>query len=344
VSGELLGRLLAPAPLGESEVRATFGALVDPATAEAERAAVLVALTARTLSVAELARFAAEMRRHAHRFAVPRGHRPIDLCGTGGARTPSYNVSTLSAFVVTAAGVPVVKHGNRSARGVCGSSDLLEALGLPVVRSRDFARESYRRHRLAFLHAPLYHPETAAVAPVRRLLGVPTVFNRLGPLTNPAGVPFQVVGAPDLPTAATFSRVLARLGVVRGVALTSADGCDELSPKAPTSEIVWSGSRFRRRTVRPADWLEPDDRRGPWGALAPAEAAAEAERILAGGGGARRGATLLTSATALETTGAAGSFADGLAKAQAALDDGRAARLLESLRELAPIFRAEEAT
>jgi len=341
VSAAVLPRLLAPSPLGPLEVRSTFAGLLAPTTSDAERAAVLVALEARELSAGELTLFAEEMRRRARPFPVPRRDRPVDLCGTGGARTPSFNVSTVAALVVAAAGAPVVKHGNRSARGTCGSSDLLEALGLPVVRSREFSRVSYRRHRIAFLHAPLYHPETAAVAPVRRLLGIPTIFNRLGPLSNPASVPYQVVGTPDLPTAEIFSRVLVRLGVARGIAMSSADGSDEFSPRAPTTALVWRGRTLRRRTFLPARWLEPDDRRGAWGPLPADDAAGETERILAGGGGARRGAVLLTAGAALWTAGASSTFADGIDRAQEALDDGRAARLLAELRSLGTRYRAE---
>jgi anthranilate phosphoribosyltransferase len=341
MTGPILARLLDPAPLGSPEAGAVFTRLLDPDAPETERAALLVALAARPVSDRELALFAGEMRRRARPFEVPRTDRPIDLCGSGGARTPSFNVSTVSAFVVAAAGTPVVKHGNRSARGICGSSDLLEALGLPVVRSLEFSRVSYRRHRLAFLHAPLYHPETAAVAPVRRVLGIPTIFNRLGPLSNPARVPHQVVGAPDLATAEIFSRVLGRLGVGRGMAMTSADGCDEFSPRARTTAFVWQGRTVRRRTFAPERWLDPEDRHGSFAPLAPDAAAQETERILAGGGGARRGAILLTSAAALWTAGAAPSFARGIRAAEQALDDGGAARRLREMQTLGRRYRAE---
>ncbi|MFY9717493.1 MAG: anthranilate phosphoribosyltransferase [Thermoplasmata archaeon] len=341
MSGWILPRLLLAPPLGGAEVRETFLRLLEPASSDVERAAILVALAARPTDARELALFAGEMRRRARPFPIPRSDRPIDLCGSGGARTPSFNVSTLSALVVAASGVPVVKHGNRSARGICGSSDLLEALGLPVVRSREFSRRSYRRHRIAFLHAPLYHPETAVIGPVRQLLPIRTIFNLLGPLTNPAQVPLQVVGAPDVPTAAIFSKVLVRLGVQRGMAMTSADGCDEFSPRAGTTAFVWRGRATHRRTIAPAEWLDADDRRGSFGPMPPAEAAEEAERILAGGGGARRGAVLLTSGTALWTAGASTTFARGIALAAEAIDDGRAARLLRALRTLGREFPGE---
>lgn len=336
----LLARLLDPRPLTAGDLRATFEGLVAAGATDAERAGILVALEGRALGARELVALARELRAHAVPFPLPPSDRPIDLCGSGGAPRPSFNVSTVSAFVVAAAGVPVVKHGNRSARGICGSSDLLEALGLPVTRSRPFARTTYRRHRLAFLHAPLFHPVTAVVGPARRALGVPTVFNRLGPLANPAAVPFQVAGAYDAPTAEIFSRALARLGVRSGMSMWSEDGCDEFSPRAATHLIRWRGDRFARATVRPAALLAPEDRRGGWDALPPPAAAAECERLLAGGGGARRGSILLTSGAALWTVGAARTLRVGVARAEEALDSGRAAELLEGLRAIATRYPA----
>lgn len=339
MSGPLLGRLLEASSLSETEARAVFDRLLAPETSDAERGGILVALAGRHDSPEELALFAREMRRRATPFEVPEGDRPIDLCGSGGAPTPSFNVSTVSAFVVAAAGVPVVKHGNRSASGICGSSDLLEALGLPVTTSVGFARASYRARRLAFLHAPLFHPATRAVGPARRALGVPTIFNRLGPLSNPARVPYQLAGAPSAELAKSCADVLGRLGVQRGVSMASDDGCDEFSPQARTTAYVLSDSVRRVRYVRPEAHLERDERLGSWTALPPAEAAAEAGRILQGGRGARRGAVLLTSGTALWLTGRAPTLSDGVDQARTVLDSGDAADLLAELRELAVPFR-----
>ncbi len=330
-----LAALLQENPIPSGIARRTFDHLVDARTTDAERAAILVALAARPLGPGELAAFAREMRRRATPFPLPPGDAPIDLCGSGGAPRPTYNVSTVAALVVAATGAPVVKHGNRSARGHCGSSDLLEALGLPVTTSRAFGRATYRAHRLAFLHAPLYHPATAAVVPVRRLLGIPTVFNRLGPLSNPARVRFQVVGAPGPDLARTFAHAFSRLGVHRGLSMTSAERCDEFSPSRPTTVFLWDGTIVRRRVVRPAAFLEPDERAGSWASMTPPDAAEEAERILAGGGGARRGSILLTSAAALWVAGRATGLAQGVGLAREALDDGRAESLLGSLRRIA---------
>jgi len=342
MSGSTIARLLDPAGLTGTEARKVFDVLVAPRTSDAERAAILVALEARGASVEELAAFALEMRRRARPFSVPRRDRPVDLCGSGGARQPSFNVSTVSAFVVAAAGGAVVKHGNRSARGPCGSSDLLEALGLPVTTSVPFARATYRLYHLAFLHAPLYHPATRAVAPVRQLLGTPTIFNRLGPMSNPARVPFQVVGMRDEVAAARAAEVLSRIGVRRGLAMTSADGCDEFSPRARTTAYVWNGKVRSRRSIRPQDLLPVEDRQGDWGPLLPPEAAEETERILAGGGGARRGAVLLTSGAALWISGRSRNLPEGLDRARSALDSGRAEVLLRHLQRLARRYRVAD--
>ena len=330
-----LARLLDPRPLDEAEARTVFDRLVAPDAPEVHRAALLTALAARPLDAGELAAFATAMRERATPFPIPERDAPIDLCGSGGAPTPSFNVSTVSAFVVAACDVPVVKHGNRSASGVCGSSDLLEALGLPVTRSRGFAQATYRARRIAFLHAPMYHPAAKAVADVRRQLGIPTIFNRLGPLANPARVPFHVVGAPSAVVARAFAEVLPRLGVRRGLALSSADGCDEFSPVASTVAYVWDRGGPQARVVRPEPLLAPEEREGPWGPLPPPAAAREAERLLAGEGGARRGSVLLTSGAALWLSGHAERLRDGVVAARKALDGGEPLALLEELRSLA---------
>jgi len=338
MSHEILDQLLAQKDLSARQVRAVVTTLVDPSTDDLERAALLVALRAKGETPAEVQAFARELRRRSNAFPVPRADGAVDLCGSGGARTPSFNVGTVSAFVVRAAGVPVAKHGNRSARGsvrgYAGSSDLLEALGLPVTSSSEFARESYKRFGLAFLHAPLYHTATSAVIAVRRGLGIPTIFNQLGPLTNPANVPFQVVGCPEPAVAERVAQILPNLGVRAGIAVAGDDGTDEFSPIGTSRCVVWSRGRRTRRTVRASDFLEPEDRRGAWGPLPASAAAEEASRLLAGGGGARRGSILLTSGAALWVSGRAPDLRTGVQRAQLALDTGRAQALLRAMQGL----------
>ncbi len=330
-------RLLDPRPLSAREVRLTFDTLTAPTTDEVDRAAILLAVSARGYPPTEVVAFAREMRRRAVPFPVPARDHAVDLCGSGGAARPSFNVSTVSALVVRGAGIRVAKHGNRSQR-VCGSSDLLDALGLPVTTSLDFARAAYRRHGIVFLHAPLFHPSTAAVAPMRRRLGVPTIFNRLGPLSNPARVGCQVSGAVDEAAAGATAEALRSLGVHRGVAMSSDDGCDEFSPNRPTTAFVWTPHRSRRIRLQPSDFLPSDDRRGDWGPLPPPAAAEETERLLAGGGGARRGSILLTSGAALWISGKAPTLRRGVDLARVALDTGAAEKVLAQLRALASTY------
>jgi anthranilate phosphoribosyltransferase len=335
----ILDKLLAQRELTRPEVRGLVARLIDPSVDDLEKAALLVSLRTKGETRSELHAFARELRARSLVFAGPREAGAVDLCGSGGARTPSYNIGTVSAFVVRAAGVPVAKHGNRSARGAAqgyaGSSDLLEALGLPVTSSRDFARESFRRYGIAFLHAPLYHTATNAVISVRRGLGISTIFNQLGPLTSPAAVSYQVVGCPTFSTAERVAEILPDLGVRAGLAVAGEDGADEFSPKGPSRYIVWAHGRRRRKVLRASDLLDPDDRKGNWGPLPAPRAAAEARRLLAGGGGARRGSILLTSGAALWVVGRAPSLSDGVREAERALDSGAAEALLHTLQDLA---------
>jgi len=331
MSDGLLERLGDPRPLAPSDVRSTFATLLSPRSHDVRRVAVLLALAHRRTDAGELTRFVREMQRRARPFPVPAGDRPIDLCGSGGARTPSFNVSTVSAFVVAAAGAPVVKHGNRSSRGLCGSSDLLEALGLPVTQSVTFGRATYRKCHLAFLHAPLYHPATRAVAAARRAVGIPTVFNKLGPLSNPARISYQVVGVADRATARCAAEVLRNLGRRRALAMTSVEGCDEFSPQLETKTVVWDGRTLSSRSVNARNLLPTEDRQGSWGALPADQAAEEARRVLAGGGGARRGSVLLTAGAALWIAGRADGLPKGVELAREALDSGRAESILAEM-------------
>lgn len=339
MTGDILDQLLAQKNLAAPQVRALVDTLVDPATDDLRRAALLVALRTKGETPAEVQAFARELRRRSNAFPGPRADGAVDLCGSGGAKRPTFNVGTVSAFVVRAAGVPVAKHGNRSARGslkgYAGSSDLLEALDLPVTTSLDFARESYRRYGLTFLHAPLYHTATSAVMPVRRGLGIATIFNQLGPLTNPANVPFQVVGCPTPQVTERVAQVLPTLGVRAGLAVAGDDGTDEFSPKGSSTCVIWAHGRRSRRKVLADGLLEPDDRRGSLAPLPAPSAAEEANRLLAGGGGARRGSVLLTSGAALWVSGRAPDLRSGVAQAQLALDSGRAEALLRALQGLA---------
>ncbi|MGA7923909.1 MAG: anthranilate phosphoribosyltransferase [Thermoplasmata archaeon] len=328
-------RLLEGGPPSAQTVHRVMDLLADPATPDGVKAAALVALRVREPDERVLIAFAREMRRRAVPFDPPGRSRAIDVCGSGGSRVPTFNVSTASAFVIVGAGQPVIKHGNRSTRGHTGSSDLLEALGLPVATSRAFAEASFRHLGLAFLHAPLFHPATGPVAAARRMIGIPTVFNALGPLTNPSNVRFQLAGTSDLRMARRMASALRGLGVRSGLTVTSPEGADEFSPRGTSKGYRWNGTALRRFSATARRYLDVEDRRGPWGPLGRSAAVEATEELLAGAPGARRGAVLLTSAAALWVTGRADSLDDGMEEARASLDGGAAEATFRAMLDLA---------
>ncbi len=332
---DCLLRLLHRQDLSPSEAYRLAGRLASGALPQALAGALLAALAEKGEGREEIFAFASFLRRHARRFLSGEVGPAVDLCGTGGAVRPTFNVSTVSAFVVAAGGLPVVKHGNSSARGPCGSSDLLEALGLPVKTAASYGEESFRRERLAFLHAPLYHPVTARVVPIRRALGGRTIFNLLGPLTNPAPIRTQLVGCFDWAYARAASGLLPRLGVPRSLTFTGEGTTDEFLPDGWTLGIVRRGKRGTTRRFDGGRYLERKERRGPLGPLPPAAAAQEAERLLSGGAGARRGSVLLTAGAAFWVSGQERTMKEGVERARELLDGGQALAKLRALQALA---------
>ncbi len=329
-----LAKLSRREDLSAEEADGLVAALIEGSLPDPQAGALLTQLSAKGESVEELVRFAAAMRLRATPFLPTLTDRAIDLCGTGGAAIPTFNVSTVSAFVVAAAGVPVAKHGNVSTRGPCGSSDLLEALGLPIRTSVAFAEESYRRYGLAFLHAPLYHSATREIARIRRSLGTRTIFNLLGPLTNPSSARTQVVGCFSTAYAGQAVAVLRALGVPRSMAIHGLDGTDEPSPTGLSEYVRSREDAPESGQIDPVTLLAPEERAGGWEARTPTESAAEARRILSGGAGSTRGAVLLTAGAALWTIGRAPDLAEGVREAREVLDSGSPQEKMLSLQAL----------
>ena len=223
-----LQKLVARADLAQSEAAALLHALLDEAVHEAEIAAALTALAVKGETADELAGFAATMREHATRV-TSRHTRFIDTCGTGGSTAKTFNVSTAAAFVVSAAGLPVAKHGNIGVTSKSGSADVLRALGVKIELAPARVAEIFDEIGLCFMFAPHHHAATKRVAQVRRALGIRTIFNWLGPLTNPAGAPFQVIGVPHEAACAKVAHALAQLGTTRAWVVRGADGLDEIT-------------------------------------------------------------------------------------------------------------------
>ena len=297
----------------------------------AQVAGFVVALRAKGETPEEVAGLVDVMLAEAAPVTVP--GRVVDTCGTGGDRSNTVNLSTMAALVVAGAGVPVVKHGNRAASSACGSADLLEALGVVVDLPPAAVAPCVERAGIAFCFAPVFHPGMRHAAVPRRDLGVPTVFNVLGPLTNPARPAAQAVGVSDPRLAPVMAGVLARRGA-EALVFRGEDGLDELTTTGLSTVWVVSGGSVRSQTFDPAELGVP---RASLEQLRGADAAYNAgvaRALLGGEQGPVRDAVLLNAAAALAAhAGGDGALADrlrtGWERAAASLDDGAAARLLD---------------
>lgn len=328
----LLDSLLEGRNLEEREAHGLLGALTRPELAPAMAAALLVALRAKGLTATELRGFARAMREQARRPQLSSTAGAVDIVGTGGDRSGSLNLSTGAALLAAACGVPVIKHGNRSVSSRAGSADVLQALGLPLPLDEVAAARCFETLGFTFLFAPFYHAATRHIAPVRAALGVRTVFNILGPLSNPAAPPFLVLGAYRLEVAELMAQALVGSGIERAFVIHGAEGWDEPTPIGPFELFDVGAGRVRREQRSPADYgLAPCTAAELAGGDA-AHNARELARVLRGESrGAHRDALLLGAALALEVCGREPSIQAAVQRAAAAIDSGAAARLLEAL-------------
>jgi anthranilate phosphoribosyltransferase len=329
---ELLLQLIERRDLSQSQADDLLTHLTDPQLPPAMAGALLAALSAKGLAAAEVRGLAQAMRRLARRPDLPPDLHSIDIVGTGGDASGSFNISTGTALLTAACGVPVVKHGNRSVSSRCGSADVLEALGLTVPLDAAAARACFAATRFTFLFAPYYHPSIGRVAAIRAALGVRTVFNILGPLVNPAEPPLHLVGAFSLEVARLMAEAFQGLPTERTFVVHGTAGWDEPTPMGP----------FTLFDVRPGSIAVSERSAADYG-LPPCAAAdlvggdaahnAQALKAVLQGEdrGAHRDCLLLGTALALEVAGIVNDPREGVARAAAAIDEGAAARLLESL-------------
>jgi anthranilate phosphoribosyltransferase len=328
---EYLAKVVSGERLSEREAGGAMALVMDGQATPAQIGALLAALALRGESEDEIVGFAAAMRAR----ALPlRARGAVDTCGTGGDGAGTFNISTIASLVVAACGVPVAKHGNRSASGRCGSADVLEALGVRLDPPLSCVQRSLDEAGWAFLFAPGFHASTRHAVGPRKELGLRTAFNLLGPLTNPALPEAQVVGVPRPELTGLMARCLARLGVRRAW-VVHGSGLDELTLAGPTTVAALEEGRVEMRSVVPED--AGLSRSGPSALLGgdAAENAAIARAVLAGGArGPRRDVVVLNAAAALVVSGAAADLRQGAAQAAAALDESRALALLDRVAEL----------
>jgi anthranilate phosphoribosyltransferase len=329
-----LDRLLGGQNLTERESGELLATLTAPELSPALAGALLAALRAKGVTAAELRGLAGGMRALARRPRLPTPLRAIDIVGTGGDKSGSLNLSTGTALLTASCGVSVVKHGNRAISSRAGSADVLEALGLKLPLDEVRAGECLAATGFTYLYAPHYHPAMKNLAPVRAAMGVRTVFNILGPLTNPAEPPFHLIGAFDVPTAELIAQALAGMTIERALVIHGAEGWDEPTPCGPFTVFDVRAGTVSREQRSPADYGLATCSAAD---LAGGDAARNAQllrRALSGEErGPQRDALLLGTALALEVTGVEPAPRLAMARAAAAIDSGAAANLLAKLAQ-----------
>ena len=327
----VLGALTKGADLTAEQAGAALAEIFDGAATPAQIAGFIVALRMKGETVEEMAALIATMLSFAERVPLPAGLGLVDTCGTGGDRSGTINVSTLAAMVVAGAGAPVCKHGNRSASSACGSADVLESLGVAIDLGPAGVAACVQEAGMGFCFAPRFHPAMRHAGPPRRELGVPTVFNFLGPLANPARVRRQSLGVSDPAMAERMLGVLQANGAERALVMYGHDGLDELSTTTTSTVLELRDGTVRTYVVDPAALglahATADEFRG-------GDAATNADlgrRVLEGERGPRRDIVLLNAAAGVVASGLADDLPSGLEAAAASVDEGRAAAVLEAL-------------
>ena len=325
-----LARLLDRRDLTRAEARDVMDEIMAGNATPTQISGFLVALRVKGETADEIAGCAEAMRGHV--LAVrPERDDLVDTAGTGGDGARTFNISTAAALVAAAAGAGVAKHGNRAVSSASGSADVLEALGFELEAEPAHIARSIDELGFGFLFAPSHHPAMRHAAPVRKELGARTIFNVLGPLTNPAGARAQVVGVYAAELAPTIARVLAQLGARRAFVVHGAGGIDELSPTGPNLVHEVVDGDVRERSIDPRDFgIGPCDSAQLAGGT-PAENAGVIRAIFAGANGAKRQAVLLNAAGAIAAGGHARDLGEGYALAAEAVDSGAAGERLEAL-------------
>ena len=332
---EAIVKIVNKGDLTYDEAYAVMNEIMSGETSPTQNAAFLAALStksARAETTDEIAGCAAAMRAHATR--VDTGMELFEIVGTGGDNAGSFNISTTSALVAAAGGMKVAKHGNRAASSLCGTADCLEALGVNIHQSPARCVELLREAGMCFFFAQDYHASMKYVGGIRKELGFRTVFNILGPLTNPGTPSLQQLGVYDEYLVEPLAQVLINLGVKRGMVVYGQDKLDEISLSAPTTVCELRDGWFKSSVIAPEDFGLPRCAKEDLKGGTPAENAAITRAILSGERGPKRNAVLLNAGASLYIGGKADTMADGVALAGSLIDSGKAAAALEKLIEV----------
>lgn len=330
---EAIKKIVNKGDLTYDEAYQVMNEIMDGATTQVQNAAFLAALStksARAETIDEISGCAAAMRAHA--LKVDHNMDVLEIVGTGGDGAQSFNISTVSAFVLAAGGVKVAKHGNRAASSKCGTADCLEALGINIVQEPEKAVELLQEVGMCFFFAQKYHASMKYVGPIRKELGIRTVFNILGPLTNPGHPTMQLLGVYDEYLLEPLAKVLTSLGVKRGLVVYGQDKLDEISLSAPTSVCELDNGTYKTYEIKPEDFgltrCTREDLRGG----DPAENAQIAIAVLKGEKGPRRDTVLMNAGAGLYIAGKVSSIADGIRLAGELIDSGKALTVMETLK------------
>jgi anthranilate phosphoribosyltransferase len=323
--------------LSKEEAAAAMDVIMSGEAEDAQIGALVTGLAMRGETEEEIAGFAESMRRHARKVELADSDGVVDVVGTGGGGPATFNISTAAAFVVAGAGVKVAKHGNRAITSQCGAADVLESLGVNIELEPDAVAECIHGAGIGFMMAPVFHPAMRFAGPTRRAIGIRTIFNVLGPVTNPAGVRHQILGVSDAEIARKLAKVVQILGCEHVLVVYAEDGMDEFSISAPTMvhEVRRKGGPSQE-TYK----LQPEDvglESAPLNAILGGDVARNTEiirSVLNGEPGPARTVTLLNAGAAIYAADAAGSISEGVRMAEESIDSGEAGARLESLVEI----------
>lgn len=327
---EAIAKVVEGQDLSGEEAQAALGVIMAGEASEAQIAALLVGLRMKGEKPWEIAGLARTMREHCVPVR-PRRRDVIDTCGTGGDALDTYNISTAAAFIAAGAGAAIAKHGNRSVSSQCGSADVLAELGVDIEMETARVSECIDEVGVGFLFAPAHHPAMRYVMPTRKALGLRTVFNVLGPLTNPADAKRQLLGVYDPDLARLVAEALRELGSDRALVVHGLDGLDELSTLGPTHVAELAEGEVREYTVSPEDLGLPRAQPGDISGGDVSESARQLSDVLEGQSGPRLDIALLNAAAAILVAGRADSLEAGLAQARESVEGGQARQKLEEL-------------